>query len=494
MKHLFKYIFMLLAVTLIPACSEDYLDVNQDPNNPTSVTPDLALPVAETQTVNYLLINNRVNTLGNLMMYNWSQSDGYAWYPDEFKYLVTSSFYAICFNRAYQDPLKQYNTLDKPDDPAFTYYTAIAMIMKSFHFNILVDLYGDIPYTDALKRSLNPAPKYDAAQTVYEDLVVKLTAAIDMIKNAPETALVPASDDIIFGGDMTKWIQFANSIKLRMLVRQSDMADRGAYITEQVNAILAEGSGFITENVTVNPGYVKIKDQQNPLWDSYGEDAAGSVVMNNKATCATDYVLELLADNNDPRIDRIYEKPPTGHLGVPQGLLDYDTPIVDQYISDNVSNIGPGILKGPEQDAIIFTLSENYFNMAEAALKGYLSETPKTLYNKGIEASFITLGLTAGQAATYSAQAITNVGWDVSADKKEAIITQKWISLNGLDAIQSWFDYNRTGFPADLPVSLLATTPDRPVRLLYPASELAANADNVPAQKNAFNDKIFWAQ
>jgi hypothetical protein len=132
--------------------------------------------------------------------------------------------------------------------------------------------------------------------------------------------------------------------------------------------------------------------------------------------------------------------------------------------------------------------------MAEAALKGYLSQSPKALYNKGIEASFVTLGLTEGEAATYSAQAIVNVGYDVSADKQEAIITQKWISLNGLDAIQSWFDYNRTGFPADLPVSLLATTPDRPVRLLYPASELAANADNVPAQKNAFNDKIFWAQ
>ena len=68
-----------------------------------------------------------------------------------------------------------------------------------------------------------------------------------------------------------------------------------------------------------------------------------------------------------PRIDYIYEKPATGHLGVPQGLLDYDTPVVDAYMPDKVSNIGPGILKSGDMDAIIFTLAESYFNQAEAA-------------------------------------------------------------------------------------------------------------------------------
>jgi hypothetical protein len=494
MKKLFKYIFMLLAVTLVPACSEDYLDINVDPNNPTSVTPDLALPVAQAMTANYMFINNRVNTLGNLLMYNWSQSDGYAWYPDEFKYLMTSSFYSVCFSRAYQDPLKQYNTIDKPDDPKMDYYTAIAMIMKSYHFQILVDLYGDIPYTEALGRSTNPAPKYDDALTVYEDLIVKLSAAIDLIKNATEEAIAPATDDIIFGGDMESWIKFANTVKLRILVRQSDMADRTGYVTEQVNAILAEGTGFIDDNVGINPGYKKEVNKQNPLWDSYGKDAAGVEVMNGKATCATPFVLNLLNETNDARIDRIYEKPATGHLGVPQGLLDYDTPVVDQYEPAKVSNIGPGILVGPTQDAIIFNLSEHYFNMAEAALKGLIPDDAKTLYQQGIEASFVTLGLDVAEAQSYYAQSINDVSYDFSTDKKEAIITQKWIALNGLDAIQSWFDYNRTGFPVGLPVSLLATTPDRPVRLLYPASELASNADNVPSQKNPFNDKIFWAQ
>ena len=494
MKKLFKYIFMLLAVVLIPSCGEDYLDVNTDPNNPTTVTPDLALPVAQNLTATYLLLNNRVNTLGNLLMYNWSQSDGYAWYPDEFKYLVTTSFYSTNFNTAYQNPLKQYHTFDKPDDPTFDYYTAIAMIMKSFHFQILVDMYGDIPYTEALQRSLNSAPKYDDAQVVYQDLITKLSAAIELIKNASELALVPEDDDIIFGGDMDSWIKFANTIKMRILVRQSDMADKQAYITEQINAIIAEGSGFIEDNVGVNPGYVKEVNKQNPLWDSYGQDAAGTDVMNGKATSASDFIIDYLTNTNDPRISRIYEEPADGHKGVPQGLLDYDTPVVDAFIPDKVSNIGTGILVGPDQDAIIFTLAESYLNLAEAAVKGYITDDAKTLYDAGIAASFVTLGLTEEDAATYSAQAIVNVGWNVSTNKQEAIITQKWIAVNGLDAIQSWFDYNRTGYPANLPISRLASTPDRPVRLLYPASEIASNPDNVPAQMNAFNDKIFWAQ
>ncbi|MBN2813374.1 MAG: SusD/RagB family nutrient-binding outer membrane lipoprotein [Bacteroidales bacterium] len=498
MKKLFKYIFLLPALLIVPSCSEDYLDINTDPNNPTSVTPDLALPVAQHLTATYLLLNNRVNTLGNLLMYNWGQTDGYAWYPDEFKYLVTSSFYQTCFNTAYQNPLKQFQTLDRPDDPTYDNYTAISMIMKSYIFQILVDMYGDIPYSEALQRSKLAAPKYDDAQTIYEDLIVKLDEAINLINNASESALVPDIDDAMFGGDMDEWIKFANSVKLRILVRQSDMEGRAGYIQEQMNVIIAEGSGFITADVGINPGYRKEVDKQSPLWDSYAQDANGSDVMNGKATCATPFVIDLLTNTNDPRIDRIYEKPANGHLGVPQGLLDYDTPVKDAYEVDKVSNLGPGVLKSYDQDAVIFHLSDSYLLQAEAVLKGFMTGDAKSLFNKGITASFKHLGLTEAQAATYVNQVLPLVNWDITpaGDRLEAIITQRYIALNSLDAIQSWFDYNRTGFPSDLPISLLAVGvhDDRPVRLMYPSSERSSNPDNVPAQPDPFTVKIFWAQ
>lgn len=495
MKNLFKYIFMLAVISLTASCGEDYLDVNVDPNNPVVVGPELVLPVAQTYTAVYIQQDRRCNTLGNLMMYNWGQSDGYSWYSDEFKYLLSSSFYANIFNVAYRDALKQYNVMDQLG-PEYDYYKAISKIMKAFHFQILVDTYGDVPYSEALGRSLNATPKYDDAQTIYEDLIVQLSTAIDLINNASDDAVLPETDDIMFGGDMAEWKKLANTVKLRILVRQSDMDGRGTYIQEEINKIVAEGSGFITADVTVNPGYLKEVDKQNPMWQSYGQDPAGTDVMNGLATCATPFVLNLLTATNDLRIDRIYEKPSTGHLGVPQGMLDYDTPVVDAYIATKVSNLGPGILKSPDMDAVIFTLAESCFNQAEAALKNYLTDSPKDLYEQGITASFEYLGLDAQDAEEYYTQVMADVNWTMTddADKLESIITQKWIALNSIDAIQSWFDYTRTGFPSGLPISILASTPDRPVRLFYPAGEISSNGENVPSQPNGFTEKVFWAK
>jgi hypothetical protein len=435
-----------------------------------------------------------------MLMYNWSQSDGYSWYTDEFKYNVTSTFYQTIFNNTYSNALKQYQVLYNLGE-GFDYYKAISMIMKSYHFQLLVDCYGDIPYSEALGRSLLATPKYDDAETIYEDLIVQLTDAITMIKDADEAAQkeVPGADDAMFGGAMGEWIKFANTVKLRILVRQSDMTGRGTYITDEIDAINAEGSGYITSNVGVNPGFIaKESGKQNVIWDQLYKDYTGNETMNWKATCATDFILDFLTTTDDPRIDMLYEKPATGHLGVPQGLLDYDTPVIDAYMHQFVSNIGPGIMKTADQDAIIFTLAESYFNQAEGALKGYdFDNTVQELYQMGIEASFLFLGLTSEQASAYYLQSIDNVSYVFSTDKTEAIITQKWLAVNGINAEQSWFDYNRTGFPSGIPIPLNYTkTSDRPVRLMYPSGEYSSNGDNVPTQDNpsiAFTSKIFWA-
>jgi hypothetical protein len=272
------------------------------------------------------------------------------------------------------------------------------------------------------------------------------------------------------------------------------MSGRDTYLKEQFSIIAQEGSGYITSDAGINPGYVAIENQQNPLWDSFGKDPAGTEEMSGKATCATDFILAYLTETKDPRIDRLYEKPSTGHLGVPQGLLDYDTPVVDALVPEKVSNIGPGILKSASMDAVMYTLAESYLNQAEARFKGLITtgDDAKTLYQKGIAASFATLGASGAEA--YYGQVKNLVGWDASANKLQAIITQKWIATNGTTAEQAWFDYSRTGFPAGLPISMEATTTNRPVRLFYPAGEYSSNGANLPAQPNAFTEKIFWAK
>ncbi|MBI9055839.1 MAG: SusD/RagB family nutrient-binding outer membrane lipoprotein [Bacteroidales bacterium] len=490
MKNIFKYINVLIAILLLASC-DAYLDVNTDPNNPTSVSPDLVLPVAQKYSAEMIKGGpdaplRLANHVGNMMMYNWTQTNGFSWYADEFKYLVTSSFYQRMFEQSYYDALKQYQVLINLD-PMYDNYKAIAKIMKAYHFQLLVDFYGDIPYSEALLRGENPTPKYDGAQTIYENLMLELTEAIDVINNVPANAVEIGTDDAMFAGNMDEWKKFANTVKLRILTRQMSMSGRSTYIQTEFDVIAAEGSGFITEDIGINPGYVEGEEnKQNPLWNMMGSDPGGNETMSNKATCATDYVISYLQGTNDSRIDYLYEKPADGHLGVPQGLLVYPENTTFEY----VSNIGPGILKRGDMDAIILTLAECYFNQAEAVENSYISGDPKALYESGIQASFDYLG--AGDASSYYGQAIANVSWNASTNKLEAIITQKWIAVNGITAEQSWFDYNRTGYPLGLPVSLQASTPDRPVRLAYPSSEISANGGNVPAQPDVFTTKIFW--
>ena len=483
----------LLVLLVLGSCSDSYLDVNVDPNNPISVSPDLILPVALNYTAGLEERDRGQNHLGNMFMGAWSQSDGFSWYNDEFLYLVTPSFYQTIFDTTYGSILKQYKGLEVLEGAQYGNYQAISKIMQAMHFQILVDTYGDVPYSEALQRGGNPTPKYDDAETIYDSLVNQLTDAISLITATADVtgAFVPGDDDGVFNGDMTKWKQFANSLKLRILVRQSDLAGKSTYIQEQFNAINAEGSGYMTDDVIINIGYSQTESQQNPKWNGFGEDVSGTKTLTNNATCATPYVLDKLTSTNDGRLDLLFEKPDTGHLGVVQGLQEYDSPVVDQYVPDLVSNIGPGILKGPNQDAVIYTAAEAYFNLAEAALKGFIANDAQTMYESGITASFDYLG--ASGASNYYAQNIPTVGWAASTNKLEAIIVQKWLGVMGINALQSWFDFNRTGYPSDVPMSLLSTKPNRPVRLAYPSSELTANSNNLPTQQDVFSSKIFWA-
>lgn len=480
-----KYFLAVVALVSVTTSCDNYLDVNKDPNNPTTVTPELILPAGQFYTAVYMHGARRLNHLANMIMYNWSESHGFSWYDQEFQYDVTSNFYTTVFDNAYTQPLKQYQLLAQDENPFNVNYKAIGMIMKAYHFQILVDVYGDVPYSDALLRGLNVSPTYESGPAIYADLLIKLTEAIDLIKTAPTTAL-DVENDAMFDGDMTAWIQFANSLKLRIANRWKDV--NPGILTTTLDEIEEEGSGFITADVEVNPGFLNEVDKQNPFYASFGFGVTGTPSQNYRATPATDYIIDYLESTLDPRIDRLYEAQGAGHVGVPQGI-EADA---DLHNPDVISLIGPGLLESSTQSSIIFTLAEQHFNMAEIALSLGDDATAQAEYESGVAASFATLG--AGSATGYLNLAIENVGWDASPDKLEAIITQKWIAVNGITAEQSWFDYTRTGYPSGLPLSAEAKEPRRPVRLYYPTSEISFNGGNLPDQPDAFDGTPFWAE
>lgn len=487
---------------------DNFLDVNEDPNNPSSeiVNPEIVLAATQVYTYNvlagygtatapYATFDN-MNQLGNLMMNNWTRDVGASnssYYFNEHTYNVTSDFYAGIFETLMLRT-SNYTFIQKTERPGYDNYKAIAKILKSFYFQYLVDMYGDIPYSQAHLRGENLTPAYDDDLAIYRDLYVQLDQAIALIDNAPAGTLNPGANDVMLGGNMAMWKKFANTLKLRLLLRESERTASASYITTKMNELQTSGAQFLgpNDNVTINPGYNATANQQNGFASMFL--TTNNTFKNNwSSTGATKYTITYLQNTNDTRIGRIYSATSAGP-GTYNGHQQGD--VLNTSTNYPVSHVGPGLLQDSSQDGIVFTAAESLLLQAEAVQRGYLAGSAQSLYESGITESYKLLGLTAAQATTYYSQSFNLVGWTASANKIEAIINQKWIALNGINGAETWIENTRTGYPAHVPLSTVATTSTRPVRLLYPSSEIAGNTANVPPQTEsmAFTSKVFWDQ
>ncbi len=492
-----KKIFYILSLALISVGCSDFVDVNDNPNNPPISTPSLTLPTAQKS---FAELNAKPMTyLGNYLVVNWSTPSNWAANPIFSRYNFTASDFATIFETSYADVFKNLTYIENYEDASgaidYTNYKAISTVIKSFQYQLLVDLYGDVPFSEANLRGDNTTPKYDDAATVYKAVIENLTNVVDLIQNRPENAENPSSQDIIFGGNMKQWSQFANTVKLRMLVRLSNTG-QDAYIKSEVALINANGEGYITKNVSSNPVYSKDDGKQSPFWDYFRKPVTGAEQDRGDFTVASDYAVNYLTNSNDPRLGRIYT-PVTGNAF--KGAKQSTALPGSGFTSKDLSKVGKGLLVSAEQDQIIMSLEEALFIQAEAATRGYSSGVAKDLYEAAIKQSFTRLGVGGGATAAataavdYYTQPVNNISWDASTNKVEAIITQKWIALNGTSSIESWIDLTRTGFPSGLPIPA-ESSGKRPVRLLYPASEVSRNAANVPQQTadDVFNKSPFW--
>lgn len=528
MKTIFKTFIGLFIAGSLVSC-EDYLDVNTDPINPTaeSVNPDLLLAGALTGPYDaqyYQIIDGErvpisgANELGNVMMNNWASNvNSYTGgYQDEFRLNVTSDLYSNIWNETYRS-LRTLQLIINDPSGEYEKHRAIAMLMKAYYFQMLVDLYGDIPYSESLQFVQgNFSPVYDDDKLIYRDLVETVDQAISIINNADEVSNQVGSEDVIFQGDLSQWVRFGNTLKLRLLVRQMTLAETDGETKSYLQAEFAElEQNFLMENMVINPGYVNATGQQNPFYEQWGYDSEDNPTVNRLATVAADYATEFLQGqqpNNpnvtqniatgiyDPRVQRLYqplpedsEVAPNEVVGVVQGADNTTAP-------KELSLIGPGIINSATQPGMIIQAAQSYFLQAEAAYRGYIAGDAKELFQQGIIASFETLFAGTEEDAEDLAQAyiqasnnVERIGWDGSSNKIRAIMTQKWIATNGLNAQESWIEYLRTGYP-ETPLSVIAQRPAKPNRLMYPGTEYASNATNVPDQttEDAFGTSVFW--
>jgi hypothetical protein len=497
-KNILKTVILTLAFGMsVVGCSDDFYDVNQNPNDPSKSTAKLTL--AATQEYFSSLNATTMTYMGNMFVYNWATPSNWSANQDYFRYNITNTFLTSIWESSYIDILKNLTYIENLEDPTgsidYSAYKAIAATIKGFQYQLLVDIYGNIPYSEATLRADNPTPKFDDAETIYKDVIVKLTEAANLALNLPSNAENPGSQDIMFGGDMERWAQFANTVKLRMLVRLSNTG-QDAYITQEIAKINQNGAGYIKADVSSNPGYnASLEERQSPFY-GYFMQISDVQEDRNDYTVATDYTIDYLTNTNDPRLAYLYK--PAANSEEFKGVYQSVNLPGEGFTNNDLSKVGPGLLKDHAQDQVIMSLSEALLIQAEAIERGYISGNSQALYEDAITAHFVYLEVedAEAEAATYYGQNMNNVGWAASPNKIEAILTQKWIALNGIASIESWIDYTRTGFPDELPLPVDAAElgRTRPVRLLIPGSEVSRNENNVPKQTtdDVFNSDPFW--
>ncbi|WP_298555400.1 SusD/RagB family nutrient-binding outer membrane lipoprotein [uncultured Algibacter sp.] len=502
MKNI-KNIILLTILTLSFSCSDSYLDVNGSSASPSSASPDLLLPAAQKNSADMLynadVLNgsgDSFNLIGSIHAGVMADAGDRVWYQPEQQYLIINTTYQRIWNNTFTLTLNNYVFIENFEGDIYDNYKAIAKIMKAFHYAMLVDTYGDVPYTEAFARGSNIQPAYDDDKAVYDIIYDELNLAINMINDAPAGTL-PATTDAMFGGNMTTWQEFANTLKLRMLLRQ---VNTGEDLSSKYSEIENNGIGFITATAAINPGYADQTDQQNPFFTVFGfvPGSTTTPARNNEATRGNEFFMNFLVDNGDDRISRLFLPAASDgeFRGVPQNVY------VDEFRTNATSALGPGLLIGSTQPLQVMLGSESLFLQAEAVQRGLLSGDAGTLYRNGIIASFTELGVPSAETAAigYEAGAFSNkINWNLAVaagNEIEAIITQKWVAGGFISGFEVWMDRVRTGFPSGIPIPVDARSPIFPSNLLYPETELATNPDNVPIQGDnaAFDRHTFWMQ
>ncbi|WP_288244975.1 SusD/RagB family nutrient-binding outer membrane lipoprotein [uncultured Chryseobacterium sp.] len=542
-----KFLITILTAALslsAVSCSNEYLDVNDNPNaiQAEEITPELMLPGAITTA--YRTQAGNMMQFGNLMMNSWA-GNSYTIagpYSREFSLSsVDNTFYRGIWEGLYPrianfDQMERFKNPNHEQD----YYIAIAKIMKAYYMQYIVDLYGDAPYSEAFMGQQNTTPKYDNDSDIYKSLISKLEEANALINNAqtsPDIHPLEPSSDIVFSGNMNKWKALSNTIKLRLLLRMSKVTgDLATYRNTKLQTL--SNATFIDEEVTVNPGYSSASDDKmNPFVLNWARNASNQQVSNYAVVVVSEHMAnalegnDILNDSNyskfsglkDPRRTRLFTavnsvdfngNPFTGLKGVRQGNVPGQPGVPVNNV--NTSKLGypnfgatattgaTAIAQNNARGGSLFSKAESNLLQAEAALRW-----PAIFSNINASAKFATaitangtwLGANATQVATYITTANTRpgLGWTgTDTQKIEAIMTQKWIALTNINPTEMFIEYNRTGYPFT-PLATTAQFPNKPYRLVYPNSEYAANSANVPnissAQvfvKNQFTP--FWNQ
>ena len=500
MNKVSKWMLSILLITVFTSC-EKFLDVNDDPNKPGVTTLPLSakFPAALVSTVNQEVL--QLNQIGGFFGGYWGTSNN-----------GSSSFYDLKtyngpsirnqrggipvwengFNNILYFQLIREEAIVNED----YFYAGASKIMQGWLFLRLVDVYNNIPFDDAVQGTRIKTPRYEDGKVVYEKAINLITEGIDDVKKSQAIGL--RADDVLFKGDRILWAKLGNTVKLRALIRQSEVANQ-SYIQAEVAKIKAEGNGFfgVGENAYVDPGYQSSTGKLNPFWENYYQNVSGAATANHRMIRPTIYLLNQYRDRNDPRLAKLYVAVDGEYKGVVFGNPDAGN---ITYAEKNTSALkGPsennsmpsGLFTKFNQPSVLLSSIESLFLQAEAAQRGWITGSAQQLYESAIIESFSYLSVPASEFASYNAQ--SSVNFSNATAKIERIVEQKWLALNSVSSIEAWNDYRRLGLP-DFPGTAANGIVGKPLRFMYPETERGTNGDNVSAQGSdlMLQDKVWW--
>lgn len=481
-----KIIFSLAALALFTtSCVDESDDYNLDHDGAYDVSANFLLTNAQKELADQMTTAEvNLNVFRYFTQY-WAATQ----YTTESKYRVTTrKIPDNHWNALYRDVLGNLESAKKaialevkPSTMSEADFAiqqknklAIIEIQEVYTFQILVDTFGDVPYTDALNPSI-VLPTYEDDAAIYPKLITRLNTALtdlDLSGGSFE------SGDYIFGGDVDSWRIFGNSLKLKLGINLADVNPTLAQATVEsaYNAgVIADNSeNAIFQYVVAAPNY-------NPIYANLVANGRNDYV---PASPIVDYMNNL----SDPRRPAYFTLIGGNYIGGNYGYTN---------AYSNFSHVSDGI-KAPDAPGPLLESMEVAFYLAEAAARGYnVGDTAENYYNRAIHDSFEFWGLSSSDADAYLLD--PNVAYATAPGTwQEKIGNQAWIAYFNR-GFESWTTWRRLDYPVlTVPASAYPEADGViPKRLVYPVNEQTVNGTNYQAASTAIGGdrlatKVFW--
>ncbi|WP_178987593.1 SusD/RagB family nutrient-binding outer membrane lipoprotein [Winogradskyella schleiferi] len=477
-----KIIYILIGFTLITSCEKE-LDINRDPDAiaPSQLALNVELPasitgIAGAQGAPYALI-------GGFWSQYWTQSNAANQYRllDNYNLGTTDGIQSGAWNAMYDGLLDVRNVKNNAAAAENWNYYLIATVLEAYGSQLLTDFYGAIPYSQANDQEFLQ-PIFDSGPDVYDLMIADLDDALSRNLNA-SNGLVPGADDLVFGGDMSNWVKFANTLKLKIYLRQTEA--RPGVASAGISAMINSGTQFLDTDAALT-GFTDAPNLSNPLFES---DRRQLNVGTNLRASTTMY--SFLDTNGDERLSEFYG------AGNPLNQGDFNNTEIDPT-SISVVNLSP------TTPVYFISWEESLFLQAEAMVRYNGGSGAEDLYNAAVQESFNKWGI---DGSTYVNGGVYDYAGGSMEAQIEDIITQKWVASFPGNGAEAFFEWHRTGYPntssvaqddvayvpGEIVYSIEGTTGGVfPQRIEYPNTELSRNS-NAP-ELESITSPIWWNQ